>query len=67
MTGRQLQGIQRIVRKYNKNEITEAQASSLLKGGFGFDDETIGEWLISPEEAAEEAAQEGEPTIKIEE
>ena len=67
LSGRQLQGIQRIVRKYNKGELTEAQATDLLKGGFGFDDEAVDNWLVSPEEEAEEAAQEGEPKIKIEE
>jgi len=67
LTGRQLQGIQRVVRKYNKGELTEAQASSLLSGGYGFTPEEIDEWLVSPEEEAEEAAKDGEPKIKIEE
>jgi hypothetical protein len=67
LTGRQLQGIQRIVRKYNKGELTEAQASSLLSGGYGFSTEEVDEWLVSPEEEAEEAAKDGEPKIKIEE
>ena len=67
LSGRQMQGIQRIVRKYNKGELTEAQATDLLKGGFGFDDEAIDNWLVSPEEEAEEAAADGEPKIKIEE
>tara|TARA_R110000737_G_scaffold123110_2_gene155148 strand:+ start:4523 stop:5944 length:1422 start_codon:yes stop_codon:yes gene_type:complete len=67
LSGRQMQGIQRIVRKYNKGELTEAQATDLLKGGFGFDDEAVANWLVTPEEEAEEAAQEGEPKIKIEE
>ena len=66
LSGRQMQGIQRIVRKYNKGELTEAQATDLLKGGFGFDDEAIDNWLVSPEEEAEEAAADGEPKIKIE-
>ena len=61
LTGRQLQGIQRIVRKYNKGEITEGQASQLLKQGYGFDDKAVDEWLISPEEEAEENAKDGEP------
>lgn len=60
LTGRQLQGIQRIVRKYNKGELTEGQASQLLKQGYGFDDNAVDEWLISPEEEAQESAQEGE-------
>ena len=67
LTGRQMQGISRIVRKYNKEEITFEQATSLLKGGFGFTPEEIDEWLITPEEETEEKAKEGEPEIKIEE
>lgn len=66
LSGRQLQGIQRIVRKYNKGELTEGQASQLLKQGFGFDDIAVDEWLVSPEEEAEESAKDGEPK-KIEE
>lgn len=66
LSGRQLQGIQRIVRKYNKGELTEGQASQLLKQGFGFDDSAVDEWLVSPEEEAEEEAKEGNPK-KIEE
>ena len=61
LSGRQLQGIQRIVRKYNKGELTEGQASQLLQQGFGFDDKAVDEWLISPEEEAQESAQDGEP------
>lgn len=45
MTGRQLQGIQRIVRKYNKGELTRAQAGELLKSSFNFSDEQIAIWL----------------------
>jgi len=61
LSGRQLQGIQRIVRKYNKGELTEGQASQLLQQGFGFDDKAVDEWLISPEEEAQESTQDGEP------
>ncbi len=64
LTGRQMQNIQRIVRKYNKGELTEDQATGLLKGGFGFTDEDVDNWLVSPEEEAEEAAKEGEATIE---
>ena len=67
LSGRQLQGIQRIVRKYNKGELTEGQASQLLKQGFGFDDNAVDEWLVSPEEEAEEEAKDGNPKTKIEE
>lgn len=51
LTGRQLQGIQRIVRKFNKEELTFDQAAQLLKQGFGFTDEDVNAWLITPEEA----------------
>jgi hypothetical protein len=50
LTGRQLQGIQRIVRKFNKEELSFEQASQLLKNGFGFNDEDVNAWLITPEE-----------------
>ena len=51
LTGRQLQGIQRIVRKFHKGEMTEAQASLLLQSGFGMTDEQAKVWLITEEEA----------------
>jgi hypothetical protein len=50
LTGRQLQGIQRIVRKYNKEELTFDQASQLLKNGFGFNDQDVNAWIVTPEE-----------------
>ena len=50
LTGRQLQGIQRIVRKYNKEELSFEQASQLLKSGFGFSDEEVNAWIVTPEE-----------------
>jgi len=50
LTGRQLQGIQRIVRKYNKEELTFEQAAQLLKNGFGFTDEDVNAWIVTPEE-----------------
>jgi hypothetical protein len=48
MTGRQFQGLQRVVRKYNKNEITWEQASLLLKG-YGFNDDQIDIWIQKKE------------------
>jgi len=51
LTGRQLQGIQRIVRKFNKEELSFEQASQLLKNGFGFTDNDVNAWLVTPEEA----------------
>jgi len=50
LTGRQLEGIQRIVRKFNKDELTYEQAKQLLKNGFTFSDEDVNAWLITPEE-----------------
>ena len=50
LTGRQLQGIQRIVKKFNKDELTEAQASQLLQNGFGMTDEQAKVWLITLDE-----------------
>lgn len=50
MTGRQLQGVQRIVRKFNKGELTMDQAKQLLKSGFGFSDIDVNDWLITTEE-----------------
>jgi DNA-binding Lrp family transcriptional regulator len=45
LSGRQLQNIQRIVRKYNKQELTKEQATALLKSGYNFTDEDIKAWL----------------------
>lgn len=50
LTGRQLQGVQRIVRKFNKDEFTFEQAKQLLKNGFGFTEEDVQAWLITREE-----------------
>ena len=47
LTGRQLQNIQRIVRKFNKGELNHDQASAMLKKGFNFSDEEVGVWLIT--------------------
>lgn len=45
LSGRQLQNIQRIVRKYNKQELTKEQATALLKSGYNFTDDDIKAWL----------------------
>jgi len=50
MTGRQLQNIQRIVRKFNKDELTYEQAKQMLIGGFQFTDADVEAWLITPDE-----------------
>jgi len=51
MTGRQLQAVQRIVRKFNTGELTYEQAAQLLKDGFSFTDDNVDIWLVTPEEA----------------
>lgn len=50
LTGRQLQGIQRVVKKYNKSELTYDQAKQLLIQGYGFTDDDVDAWLITPDE-----------------
>lgn len=45
LTGKQSQGIMRIVRKYNNGEYSEGQAMLLLKGGFGLTDSECKEFL----------------------
>jgi hypothetical protein len=50
LTGRQLQNIQRIVRKFNKSELTFDQAAVMLRDGFNFTDDQIGVWLITENE-----------------
>jgi hypothetical protein len=50
LTGRQLQGIQRIVRKYDQGNLTYDQAAIMLKNGFGFSDEDVEAWLVTPNE-----------------
>lgn len=45
LTGRQLQNIQRIVRKFNREEITKQQAEQMLKSGYGLTDSDIDVWI----------------------
>lgn len=45
LTGKQFQGIERIVRKFKKGQITKDQAKLTLRGGFGFSDEEAETWL----------------------
>jgi len=51
LSGRQLQGIQRVVRKFNKGELTKEQAGQLLSSGFAMTPEQIDVWLIEESEA----------------
>lgn len=46
LTGKQLQNIQRVVRKYNKGELTFAAASQLLKNGYSLTDKDVNDWLV---------------------
>jgi hypothetical protein len=62
LTGRQLQNIQRTVRKFNKEELTYDQASTLLKNGFGFNEDEVNIWLVKEEEEIEEIIEEKEDT-----
>jgi len=48
MTGKQMQGLQRVVRKYNKGEINESQARQMILG-FGLTDEQASVWLSNEE------------------
>jgi hypothetical protein len=50
LTGRQLQGIQRVVRKFNKEELTYDQAAQLLISGFAMTEEQVNAWLITKDE-----------------
>jgi hypothetical protein len=45
MKGREWQNFQRIIREFNKGKITREQAVSMLKQGYGLDDEAITTWL----------------------
>lgn len=50
LTGRQLQNIERVVRKFKKGAMDYQQAAILLKSGYGFTDEEVREWLKNTEE-----------------
>jgi len=45
MKGREWQNFQRIIRNYNKGNISREQAVQMLKSGYGLDDEAINTWL----------------------
>jgi hypothetical protein len=45
LTGRQMQGIERIVRKFSKGQLTEAQAKLMLQSGYGFSEAESSIWL----------------------
>ena len=45
LSGRQMQGIARIVKQYGQNKVTKQQASLMLKNGFGFSDDDVNAYL----------------------
>jgi DNA-binding Lrp family transcriptional regulator len=45
LTGRQYQNVMRIVRQFGSGKINKAQASLMLKSGFGFNDEDVNTFL----------------------
>ena len=49
LTGRQMQGIERIVRKFTKGQLTNAQATLMLKAGYGFTEDEASVWLVKEE------------------
>jgi len=51
LTGRQMQHLLRIVRKFNKDEVTYEQAEALLiGGGFAANEAEAAKWLVTKEE-----------------
>jgi hypothetical protein len=54
LTGRQLQNIQRIVRKFNKDELTYDQAELMLMQGFNMKDIDAAIWLVTKDEEEED-------------
>ena len=45
LSGREYQGLLRIVREYNKEKITRGQAAQMLMAGYGLTEEQCGAWL----------------------
>jgi len=45
LTGRQHQNVMRIVRQFTQGKLTKAQASLMLKNGFGFTDKDVNDFL----------------------
>lgn len=58
MTGKQFQGMQRIVKKYKKGDITRDQAAMLLKNSFAISDEEISLFLDADSNNQQFASQE---------
>ena len=49
LTGRQMQGIERIVRKFDQGKLTGSQARLMLQSGFGFTEDEAQVWLENDE------------------
>lgn len=45
LSGKQNQALQRIIRQYNKQQITREQAAQMLRVSLAMDDDTINSWL----------------------
>jgi hypothetical protein len=45
LSGREYQGLLRIVREYNKEKITRGQAAQMLMSGYGLTEEQCSAWL----------------------
>jgi hypothetical protein len=63
MKGREWQNFQRIIREFNKGKISREQAISMLKQGYGLDDEAITTWL--GDETYEQRFDDIESTLSI--
>ena len=50
LSGRQMQNLERIVRKFKKGQLTRRQAELTLKSAFNLSDEEVDAWLDSTEE-----------------
>jgi len=50
LSGRQMQNLERIVRKFKKGQLTRKQAELTLKSAFNLSDEEVDAWLDSTEE-----------------
>jgi hypothetical protein len=50
LSGREYQGLMRIVREYTKNKMTREQAKQMLKSGYGLTEEDCSAWLGEEEE-----------------
>jgi translation elongation factor EF-1beta len=63
MKGREWQNFQRIIREFNKGKITRSQAVSMLKQGYGLDDDAVNTWL--GDDTYEERFDDIESTINL--